>query len=185
MSRLPLIDPKVATGRTKDLLDAVQKKMGAVPNMTRAMANSPAALQAYLDLSAALAGASLSARVREQLALAIAEVNACGYCLSAHTFIGTRLGLDAGQIEAARGAASPDPKTSAILGFAKELVIRRGEVRDADLRQVREAGVTDAEIAEIVGIVALNLFTNYFNHVANPPIDFPEVKPGLATIGQS
>ncbi len=172
MSRLPLVNPETASGRSKELLETVKKKMGAVPNITRALANSPAALRGYLEFSGALAEASLSARVREQIALAVAEVNGCGYCLSAHSFIGAKLGLDAAAIEDARRSLAGDPKTRAVLGLARELVLRRGELRDADLRTARDA-------AEIVGLVALNLFTNYFNHVAQTPIDFPEVKPGL------
>lgn len=179
MSRLPLVNPETASGRSKELLETVKKKMGAVPNITRALANSPAALRGYLEFSGALAEASLSARVREQIALAVAEVNGCGYCLSAHSFIGAKLGLDATTIEDSRRSTASDPKTRAVLGLARELVLRRGELRDADLRTARDAGITDGEIAEIVGVVALNLFTNYFNHVAKTPIDFPEVKPGL------
>lgn len=178
-ARLPLIDPARATGPAKDLLDAVKAKMGLVPNLTRALANSPAALKSYLDFSGALAGSSLSARQREQLALAVAEVNACGYCLSAHTLIGGKLGLKEEQVLDARRGLADDAKTAALLKLAQRIVLERGHVKDADLRAAREAGVTDGELAETVAVVALNLFTNYFNHVAATPIDFPEVKPGV------
>lgn len=175
MSRLPLIDPAQAQGPAKALLDAVGRKLGLVPNMTRAMANSPAALKAYLEFSGALAGASLDARKRELIALAVGEVNGCAYCLAAHTAIGGSLGLPAAALTAARGATSDDTHTAAILRFARELVLRRGLVTDADLRAARAAGVTDAEIAEIVATTALNVFTNWFNHVAETPVDFPPV----------
>jgi uncharacterized peroxidase-related enzyme len=179
MSRLPLIDPAQATGRAKELLGAVQKKLGLVPNLTRALANSPAALQGYLDLSGALASASLSARLREQIALTVAEVNACSYCLSAHTAIGGKLGLTPEQILDARRATAGEPKAAAVLALARHIVIERGEVRDADLRAARDAGVTDGEIAETVVTVALNVLTNWFNHVAATPVDFPKVEPGV------
>ena len=178
-ARLALIDPALAQGQQKELLDAVKAKLGLVPNMTRALANSPAALKSYLDLSGALNGASLSARQREQLALAVAEVNACGYCLSAHTLIGGKLGLRAEQVLDARRGLADDAKTAALLKLAQRIVLERGHVKDAELRAAREAGVTDGEIAETVAVVALNLFTNYLNHVAATPIDFPEVKPGV------
>lgn len=182
-ARLPLIDPARAEGPRRDLLDAVKAKLGVVPNLTRALANSPAALKAYLEFSAALGDASLSARQREQIALAVAEVNACGYCLSAHTLIGGRLGLKEAQVLDARAGLADDAKTAAILRLAQRMVLERGQVKDADLRAAREAGVTDGELAETVAVVALNLFTNYFNHVAATPIDFPEVRPGVpATI---
>lgn len=178
MPRLNLIAPETAEASTKQMFDAVQKKLGVVPNMTRGLANSPAALNAYLQLSGALAASHLSPKTREALALTVGEINACGYCLSAHTLIGGKLGLAATDIERARRAESSDPKTAAILTLAKEIVLSRGEVKDADLRAARAAGVTDGEIAEIVAVVALNIFTNYFNAVAGTPIDFPEVKPG-------
>ena len=177
MSRLPLIDPAIATGPAKSLLDAVGKKLGLVPNMTRAMANSPAVLQAYLDFGAALGGAKLNARVRELIALAVGEVNGCPYCLAAHTAIGGSLGLSREDLLAARQAASGDARTAGLLAFARALVLQRGLVSDADLRAVRAAGVSDAEIAEVVAVVALNVLTNWFNHVAQTPVDFPAAEP--------
>jgi uncharacterized peroxidase-related enzyme len=179
MSRLDLIDPQSATGRTKELLDAVRSKLGFVPNLTRALANSPAALAGYLELSAALAASSLPARLREQIALAVGEVNACGYCLSAHTAIGGKLGLSEAQMLDARRGTASDPKQAAILSLARRIVIQRGLIQDLDLRSARAAGVSDAEIAETVAVVALNVFTNWFNHVAGTPIDFSQVEPGV------
>src|ERR1700677_4883268 len=93
MSGIQQIDPATATGKARQLLDAVQSHLGIVPNLTRVLANSPAALEGYLNFSGALAGGSLNARVREQISLAVAESNLCGYCLSAHTFIGGKVGL--------------------------------------------------------------------------------------------
>lgn len=178
-ARLSLIDPTRATGPQKELLDAVKAKMGLVPNLIRVLANSPAALKSYLDFSGALAGASLSARQREQLALAVAEVNACGYCLSAHTVIGGKLGLAESQLLDARRGTAEDAKTAVLLKLAQRIVVERGHLKDSDLRVAREGGASDAEIAETVAVVAFNLFTNYLNHVAATPIDFPEVKPGV------
>lgn len=174
MSRLPLIDPANATGPAKPLLDAVGKKLGLVPNMTRAMANSPAVLKAYLEFSGALAAASLSAKTRELVALTVGEVNGCDYCLAAHTAIGGMLGLPGEALLAARNATSDDAHTAAVLRLARALVLQRGLLSDADLRDVRAAGVTDGQIAEVVATVALNVFTNWFNHVAETPIDFPK-----------
>lgn len=176
MSRLTLIDPAEPTA-AKPLLDAVARKLGLVPNMTRAMANSPAVLNAYLQFSGALAGASLSARTRELVALAVGEVNGCGYCVAAHTAIGGSLGIAADELLDARASRATDPRTAAVLRLARTLVLQRGLVSDADLREARTAGVTDPEIAETVATVALNVFTNWFNHLAQTPIDFPAVPP--------
>jgi len=181
MNRLNPIDPVNAQGKTKTLFDDVQKKLGVVPNMMRTMANSPAVLEGYLALSGALGGASLNAKTRERIALLTAELNACGYCLSAHTFIGGKLGIGTADLEDARRGSADEPHTKAILTLARSIVLERGRVRDEDLLAARKAGVTDAQIAETVATVALNVFTNWFNHVADPVIDFPEVRPGQAT----
>jgi len=177
MSRLPLVDPATTTTASKPMLDAVAKKLGRVPNLFRGLANAPAALKAYLDFSGALATGMLPARTREQIALTVAEVNDCAYCLAAHTAIGGSLGLTAEALEAARVAKSDDAKTAGILRFARALVLQRGLVSDAELREVRAAGASDGEIAETVATVALNVFTNWFNHVAATPVDFPAVAP--------
>ena len=175
MSRLPAIQLDKATGKAKELLDGVQAKLKITPNMTRVMANSPAVLQAYLSFNSAVAGGALDAKLREQIALEVGEQNACQYCVSAHTAIGRMVGLSDPEMEAARGAASSSPKHAAALEFARQLVAKRGLLTDADIEAVRRAGFTDAEIAEIIAHVALNIFTNYFNHVAGTTLDFPAV----------
>ncbi|MEV0830144.1 carboxymuconolactone decarboxylase family protein [Nonomuraea rubra] len=177
MSKLPLIQPENATGQTADLLAAVQKALGVTPNMTKAMANSPAVLKAYLEFSGALAGGALSAGVRERIALLVAQTNGCDYCLSAHTYIGTKLaGLSEAEAEAARTGQAGDATSAAVLAFAAAVLRTRGGIADADLKAAREAGLSDGEIAEVVGHVALNVFTNYFNKSAGTDIDWPLVR---------
>jgi uncharacterized peroxidase-related enzyme len=175
MSRISTIDPTTAQGKAKHLLDAVQKKLGITPNMMRAMAQSPAVLEGYLQFSGALASGSLDGKIREQIALAVGEANSCDYCLAAHSTLGGLAGLTEGQISSARLSLSDDPKTDAALKFARTIVTQRGEIRDADYDRVRAAGFTEGEIAEIVANTALNIFTNYFNHIAGTEIDFPKV----------
>ncbi|MFO0879040.1 MAG: carboxymuconolactone decarboxylase family protein [Gemmataceae bacterium] len=177
MSRLNQIAPESATGKAKELLDAVKGKLGLVPNMTRAMANAPAVLNGYLQLSGALGQGALPARIREQIALAIAEANGCDYCLAAHTAIGKMTGLTADQIRDSRHGTAVDPKADALIRFARRIVDTRGRVSGADLHAVREAGYDDGAIAEVVAHVALSVFTNYFNHVADTDIDFPRAEP--------
>ena len=175
MSRIPAIDPATATGKQKTLLDAVQKKLGLVPNLMRTLANSPAALDGYLALSGALAAGVLDAKVREQLALTVAEANLCDYCLSAHTAIGGMVGLSKDDIQSARLASAANAKTNAILKLARSIVVNRGEISATELQTARSAGVTDAEIVETTVNVALNILTNYTNHVAQTVVDFPPV----------
>jgi uncharacterized peroxidase-related enzyme len=175
MSRLEPIQTQDATGKAKELLEAVQAKLKITPNMTKVMANSPAVLQAYLSFSGALAGGALPAKLREEIALEVGEQNACQYCVSAHTAIGKMTGLTDAQIEDARNAKSSSAKESAALTFARELVAKKGRTTDADLDAVRRAGYTDGEIAEIIAHVALNVFTNYFNNSARVEVDFPKI----------
>jgi uncharacterized peroxidase-related enzyme len=180
MSTLPQIDPTTATGRTADLFADVQKALGVTPNMTKAMANSPALLQGYLGLSGALSTGVLTAGIRERLALTTAEYNRCSYCLSAHTYIGLNVAkVDADELENARHAESEDPHVEAILTLSDAIARGRGVIGDEVLRAARNGGVTDAEIAEIVGHIALNVLTNYFNLVAGVDIDWPAVTPHL------
>jgi uncharacterized peroxidase-related enzyme len=177
MNRIPQIDPASATGRTKQLLDVVKSKLGIVPNLTRVLANAPAALEGYLNFSGALAGGLLSAKVREQIALAVAQGNNCDYCLSAHSFIGGNVGLAGQDIANARQGIGSSDKDNAVLKLALTVLVRRGEISDAALKRAREGGLNHAEIVETVAHVALNIFTNYVNHVARTVVDFPEVKP--------
>jgi uncharacterized peroxidase-related enzyme len=177
MQRIHSVDPQVAQGQTKELLDAVKAKLGIVPNMTRAMAASPSVLQSYLGFSGALAHGVLPGRVREQLALDIGEANRCDYCLAAHSAIGQKVGLSQDDIFDSRRGTSSDPKTDVLLRFARTVVEKKGIVSDVDVALVRDAGFGDAEIAEVVAHVALNIFTNYFNNVAATVVDFPKAAP--------
>src|SRR5262245_59523129 len=166
MQRIKAVDPKAATGTAKTLLDGVQQKLGFVPNLMRTVAVSPATLDAYLTFGDRLSHGILSPKLREQLAVTVAYSNSCEYCLAAHTAIGGMPGLSPAQLEAAYTADSTDPKIAAALHFAQEVVQNQGHVSDEEIAKVREAGYGDAEIAEIVGHVALNVFTNYFNTIA-------------------
>ena len=179
MNRITQLDPASATGKTKQLFDGVQAKLGIVPNLFRVFGNSPAALEGYLNFSGALAGGVLSAKVREQIALAVAEINYCGYCLSAHTYIGGKVGLSEQEIADARQVSASDEHTAAILNLARSIVVQRGELSEAEFKAARAAKLTDAEIVETTANVALNILTNYVNHVAQTVVDFPEVKPGV------
>ena len=182
MPRMQALDPTLATGKAKTLLGAVGKKLGLVPNMMRTLASAPAALEGYLGLSAALGGGRLPVKLREQIALAVAEANQCEYCLAAHSLLGKNAGLAADQLVAARRGEATDARDLAALRFALAVVDARGAVADEELERVRGAGLGDAEIAEIVAHVALNVLTNYLNRVADTAIDFPKVAPLAAAL---
>ncbi len=159
------------------LLQAVQQQLGSVPNLFRLVANSPAALEGYLGMSGALGKGALPAPTRERIALAVAEINGCDYCLSAHTYLGTHVAkLDAAEISANRDGHSLDAKADAAVRFAAKVTQQRGKVSAEDLQAVKAAGYSDAALIEIVQHVALNTWTNYINTVAATDIDFPVVE---------
>ncbi|MCA1616388.1 MAG: peroxidase-related enzyme [Acidobacteria bacterium] len=176
MPRLQPVDPQAATGRTRELLDAVQQKFGRVPNITRLLANSPEALDGYLSFSAALAKGRLDPQLRERIAIAVAGANRCDYCLSAHTEAGKMVGLSPEELAAAQRGESSGEREAAALRFAMKVVRERGWVADEDVAALRQAGFDDGAITEIVAAVVLNVFTNYFNHVAETEVDFSPVK---------
>jgi uncharacterized peroxidase-related enzyme len=177
MTRLKALSPEEAAGRAKDMFTTVNNKFGVVPNMIRTMGNSPALLEGYLNFSSALDHGTLGAKANKLIALAVAESNQCNYCLSIHTYLGLNLlKIDAETLNASRNGESNDAKTKAILTFAKALVSKRGLVNDTDLKAIKAAGLTEGEIGEVVGQVALNTLTNYFNNTANTEIDFPLVE---------
>src|SRR5215470_5968397 len=122
MQTIKSLDPASATGKTKQIFDGLQKALGTVPNLMRTLANSPAALNAYMSFNAALGEAKLPATLREQIAIAVANVNSCDYCLSAHNALGSLAGLGAADLAAAQNAEARDPKAAAALRFATAVV---------------------------------------------------------------
>jgi uncharacterized peroxidase-related enzyme len=182
MSTFRSIPPSEATGLNKQLFDGLQSKLGMVPNLAQQLANAPAALKAYLGFGAALSEGKLTGRQREQIAVAVANVNHCDYCLSAHNALGSLQGLTKPELEAAQFGESSDKKDAAILRFAVKVVEHRGHLPVEEVENLRAAGVTDQEVVEVIATVAVNIFTNYFNHIAGTEIDFPVVRAsGLAT----
>lgn len=166
---------ETAPAASQPLLAAVHKKLGVVPNLFRLVGVSPASLEGFLGLNAA-AGKTLNLKTRERIAIAVAAVNGCDYCMSAHHYLGSKLAkLDADDLAAARAGRSTEPKASAAVSFARKVAETRGQVSDADLAAVKEAGYSEAEIIDIVIVVAENFLTNLVNNVAQTDIDFPVV----------
>lgn len=180
---MPRIHPvdRNAKVKTRELLDSVEKKLGTVPNMVATMANSLPVARAYLGFGEALGRGSLPTALRQQISLAVSEFDQCNYCLSAHSFLGSKAGLQESDLLDARQGMAADEKANAALVFARKIVENRGHVSDEDVEEVRHAGYSDGQIAEIVANVALTTFTNYFNQVAGTDIDFP-VAPALMAV---
>ncbi|MBI3546475.1 MAG: carboxymuconolactone decarboxylase family protein [Gammaproteobacteria bacterium] len=173
MTRIASIDPTTAVGRAKELLDTTKAQLGRVPNLYSSMAQSPAALDGYLAFRGALGKGVLNSAMRERIALLTAAINDCGYCVSAHTFRGAKLGLSIDELSATQKSQAPDPKNAAALQFVDTLLQHRGLIADDDFAKMKAHGWSNEEIGEIIAHVALNVFSNYFNHVASPALDFP------------
>jgi len=175
MSRLAIPARDDVPEASKPILDAVHQRLGVVPNLFRLIAASPAALEGFVANNGAL-GNAFDVKTRERIALAVAQVNACGYCLSAHTYLGLNLAkIGPEEIALNRKGASSDPKADVAVRFAAKVARGRGHASDADIKAVRDAGFDESQIVEIVALVALNCFTNFLNEVAKTDIDFPVV----------
>jgi uncharacterized peroxidase-related enzyme len=176
MSRLAMIDPASATGAVKTTLDAVNAALGVTPNVFHVAANSSATLRGLVQLNGSLASGTLDAGTREAIAIAVAQEDGCDYCLSAHAYLGKAAGLSDGDLFLARNAKASESKRNAVLRLADSILRNRGRLAVNELADAKISGISDEEIVEVVGHVALNVFTNYLNVLADTDIDFPVVR---------
>jgi len=175
MTRVTLQTAAQAPAASQPILGQIQQAFGATPNMFKAGAKSPWAVQSLGAALGALGQGSLGARLGEEIAVAIANRNHCDYCLAAHTALGQKAGASAAEMAAAQVGQSNDPRSAAALRFALKVVTDRAQVSDADVAALHEVGFKDEQVVEILAHVALNLFTNYVNVALDVPVDFPRV----------
>jgi len=181
MSRIALPSPETTPAASVPLLEKVREQLGVVPNLFRLVAISPAGLEGFLGLFAALGQGSLDPKTRTRIALAVAGVNHCNYCASAHTYLARHVAkLDELEIEANRAGHSLDEKAAAAVVFARRIAETRGHVTKVEFDAVRQAGYSDPDIIEIILHVALNTLTNYVNETVLTDIDFPLVETARA-----
>lgn len=176
MSRIDIVTSQTATPEQSELLGAVKAQLGMVPNFLAILAQSPDALKAFLGLHEIAGAGSLDPQTRERIALVVAEGNACEYCVSAHTAIGRKAGLNGAEIEANRNGTSQDAKAAAAVVFAKTLNANLGDVTQSEFDAVRAAGYSDAQIVEIITHVGMNILTNLVGKASQVDIDFPKVE---------
>jgi uncharacterized peroxidase-related enzyme len=176
MPRIHPVQPDQTDAGTAATLEAVKAKLGTLPNLFTTLAQAPVALTGYLQLSESLGKGRLTPRQREMIAIAVAQENACEYCLSAHTAIGQGLGLKDEDIERARHGGAVDAMDDAVTELALLIVKSRGDVSDRSLANARNAGLDDGLIIEIIAHVALNVLTNYVNRIAGTVVDFTVVQ---------
>lgn len=178
MPRLNRVAPEHASGRVKELYDGLKAAIGAVPNIYRGVANSPAALDILLGMGAKLREGALTAAQTEAVKLVVAQTYGCSYCLAAHTLVGKKAGLTEADTLAIRRGTVADPALSALVRFVNVAVQPGGRMSDEDLNAIRGAGFSDAQITEILMVLAQTVFTTLFNRANATEVDFPAA-PGL------
>ena len=176
MSNIKLIDPATTTAEHQKTFNQIHNAFGTIPNMFKAIGNSSAALNSMWTSFEALGQGTLGHQLGEQLAVLVANINRCEYCLAAHTMLGQNAGLTAVQMSEAQVGKSSDMKVQAALNFASKIVSERAHISTHDIEQIKQAGFNDADIAELIAHVALNIFTNYTNVAMAVPVDFPQVE---------
>ena len=177
MARTAALKPEQVPTDSKQLLDTFTRYFGFTPNMLATFAQSPIAFNSWAVLLGALSKA-LDVKTRDSIGLAVSEVNGCNYCLGVHSFTAEHMArMPAAEITLARKGHASDPKRDAAVQFARKVIETRGNIADADLDAVRDAGYTDANVMEIVALVAMYSLTNFFNNVFDPEKDFPAVAP--------
>lgn len=177
MGRTTSLNPENVPAESKATLDAFTKNIGFTPNMMAALAHSPIAFNAWAALFGSLSKA-LDVKTRDSIGLAVSEVNGCNYCLTVHSFTAEHMAkLSADEIVLARKGHATDPKRDAAVQFARKVIGTRGHVSDEDVEAVTDAGYSQANVMEIVALVAMYSLTNFFNNVFDPEKDFPAVAP--------
>lgn len=176
MSRITTVSNEQASAEQQALFNAIHEKLGIVPNFLRVFANSPDALTAFLGLHHIAGNGSLDPATRERIALALAQQNECEYCLSAHTAIGRKAGLNSEEINNNRAGDSQDAKAAVAVKFARILVEHTGEVTTNEINELRDVGYSDADIVEIITHVGMNILTNIIGKASRVEIDFPKVE---------
>lgn len=165
MTRIKIPTRDEAPTESQPILDGLKNMIGMVPNVISVLSISPNVLTGFTGLQRSLGG-SLTLRTRDQIALAVSQVNNCSYCLAAHEFFsGFGSKLTQQEIQAARKGETADAKEGAAVRFAKKVVETRGKVGQADIDAVKGAGYTDAQVLEIVALSVQFLFTNFVNNV--------------------
>lgn len=168
------VEADQAQADVQKLYQSIQSKMHMVPNIFKYMGNSGTALQGFLALSEAANQAKLPGKLKEKIALTVGQANGCQYCLAAHTMLAKFSGIADAEIMKARNASAEDGKEQAILNFTKQVVEKKAHIDDADRTALIKAGVTEHEFVDIILVIMVNMFTNYFNLIANTKIDFPQ-----------
>jgi uncharacterized peroxidase-related enzyme len=173
MQRIPTTDIDSAPEASRPLLEQVNASFGTIPNIFATVAHSPATFRALMGMLGALEDGALGSIAHEAIALRVGELHGCDYCRAAHTAKANMLGVSAKDTISFRQGEANDPKVRALLSLATNIIEKRGQVSDGDVRSARDAGISDAELLETLTVVLTNTFTNYINALVKTEVDFP------------
>lgn len=158
------------------IFDQLKSAVGFVPNLYATYAHNETALGDYLTLQNRKS--TLKAKEREVINLVVSQVNACDYCLAAHTAIGKMNGFTDEQIlEIRTGEVSFDAKLNALAGFVKSSVINRSKPSEAALDNFFAAGYTKANLVDVIMVIGDKIISNFIHGATNVPVDFPAAQP--------
>jgi alkylhydroperoxidase family enzyme len=159
------------------IADGTDKRPGHGPGLLRVLGRSPAALAGYLGLHKGLEHGALNEAERCLIGLTVAQRSGSAYWLSVQSRLAEQAGLTKDQVGAAREGCADSQRHTALLFLAGKLVINRGELAAADLAAVRQTGLLDADITEVILHVGLHLTAAAVSHAAGLKLDFPPAPP--------
>lgn len=162
-----------APTQSQPLLKTAEDQMGFVPNLLGELAESPATLEGYLNLSETVGKTNFTPVEQQLVILAVSVENECHYCTAAHsTILKKQLKADENIVESVRNDNSlPDERLDALVNYSRHVVRSRGFVDKSKLEAFLETGYTKRHVLEINLIIALKTISNYTNHIANTPLD--------------
>ncbi|SDK04669.1 carboxymuconolactone decarboxylase family protein [Streptomyces indicus] len=166
MPRMNRLTPDTAVGASRELLGELVARHGHVGDMVATMAHSPAVLGGYLQLSRAMGRAKLDRRISERISIAVQAQQGCGLCLDAHVGAARALGIDEEEIERAHLGTSQDPAVAALIALGLQVYREPASITDDQIAALRAYGYSDRAIADVVGVVSLNILTGAFNLLA-------------------
>lgn len=174
LTSLDGVNPKTATGRTKEMFDQTQAAIGFVPNMYENMAKIPALLDTYLlGYQQFREQGGFTPPEQEVVFLTISRLNSCEYCMSAHSMIGDKMThVPADVLKAIRTDDDiPDAKLAALASFTTTMVETKGNPKPSDIAAFRDAGYEDRHILAIILALSVKVISNYSNHLFATELD--------------
>lgn len=170
--------------KAQGIFDNLKKQLGTVPNLYAAIGYSGDTLANFLTFAGTAGGNSFTKKEKEAIDLAVSEVNACTYCLAAHTTLGKMAGFTEEETIELRAGTIADTRLRAITRLAAGIAQNRGKVADELIQDFFAQGFNETALIDLLGAVTAITFTNFAHGLTKVPVDFPAAKAlnDLATV---